>query len=105
MIEGVRDSKMLSAGQRLRVFDRIFARSDAVALGAASVAEVERVNPRVAEILALRRALRRIGAVDHVLVDGLRHKPTDFGPYTTIVDGVASSYLIAFAVVGAVVVP
>src|SRR5438093_7430619 len=54
MIEGVRDSKMLSAAQRQRLIEEIRAQALAVGVGAASVAEIERVNVRNAEILALR---------------------------------------------------
>ena len=47
----------------------------------------------------MRRALRRIPGYDHVLVDG--RKIVGFedqvGPYTSIVDGDASSYAIACA--------
>jgi ribonuclease HII len=104
MIEGVRDSKMLSAAQRERLIDEIRAQALAVGVGAASVAEIERLNVRNAEILALRRALARLGPVDHVLVDGKPHRNIDFGPYTAIVDGDASSYSIACASIVAKVV-
>jgi ribonuclease HII len=97
MIEGVRDSKMLSAAQRERLIDDIVAQALVVGVGAASVAEIERINVRNAEILAFRRALARLGSYDHALVDGRPHKNIDFGPYTAIVDGDASSYSIACA--------
>ena len=68
-------------------------------VGAASVAEIERLNIYHAAHLAMRRALRRIDDYDHVLVDG--RKIVGFenhvGPYTAIVDGDASSYAIACA--------
>ena len=60
-IAGVRDSKTLSAQQRERVVDEIKRRSLAWGVGAASVAEIERLNIRNATHLAMRRALRRIG--------------------------------------------
>jgi ribonuclease HII len=104
MIEGVRDSKLLSAAQRERLIDEIRAQAVAVGVGAASVAEIERVNVRNAEILALRRALARLGPYDHVLVDGKPHRNIDFRPYTAIVDGDASSYTIACASIVAKVV-
>ena len=59
---------------------------------------------RNAEILAVRRALARVGPLDHVLVDGRPHRNIDFGPYTAIVDGDASSYSIACASIVAKVV-
>ena len=68
-------------------------------VGAASVAEIERLNIYHASHLAMRRALARIDGYDHVLVDG--RKIVGFqdqvGPYTSIVDGDASSYAIACA--------
>lgn len=98
-VPGVRDSKTLSARQRERVVDQIRSRALAWGVGAASVAEIERLNIYHAAHLAMRRALRRIENYDHVLVDG--RKIVGFedhvGPYTAIVDGDASSYAIACA--------
>jgi len=97
-IDGVRDSKMLSARQRDRVVDEIRRRCVAVGVGAASVAEIDRINIYHASHLAMRRALRRVRPYDHVLVDGRRISGfDDVGPHTTIVDGDASSYAIACA--------
>ncbi len=98
-IAGVRDSKTLSLRQREMLVSEIQRRSLAWGVGAASVAEIERLNIYHASHLAMRRALRRIGPYDHVLVDG--RKIVGFegqvGPYTSIVDGDASSYAIACA--------
>lgn len=98
-IAGVRDSKTLSARQREAVVGEVKRRCLAWGVGAASVAEIERLNIYHASHLAMRRALRRVTAYDHVLVDG--RKIVGFedqvGPYTSIVDGDASSYAIACA--------
>ena len=98
-IKGVRDSKTLSQAQRERLVDAIKERSLAWGLGAASVAEIEQLNVRNAAHLAMRRALRRLPAYDHVLVDGLKISGMEehIGPYTAIVKGDASSYAIACA--------
>lgn len=98
-IVGVRDSKTLSAAQRERVVEQIKARSLAWGIGAASVAEIERLNVRNAAHLAMRRALRRLPPYDHVLVDGQKITGMEehIGPYTPIVKGDASSYAIACA--------
>ena len=69
-IRGVRDSKTLSAAQRERLAPLIQARAAAVGIGAASVAEIDRLNIYHATHLAMRRAIARIGGHDHVLVDG-----------------------------------
>lgn len=98
-IKGVRDSKTLSARQREAVVEQIKERSLAWGVGAASVAEIERLNIRNAAHLAMRRALQRLPEHDHVLVDGLKIRGIEdhIGPYTAIVHGDASSYAIACA--------
>jgi ribonuclease HII len=105
-IRGVRDSKTLSALQRERLAPLIRRRAVAVGIGAASVAEIDRLNIYHATKLAMRRAIARVGEYDHVLIDG--NRITGFeahvGPYSAIVDGDAKVYTIACASVVAKVV-
>jgi len=98
-IPGVRDSKTLSAAQRERLAPIIRRRAVAVGVGAASVADIDRLNIYHATHLAMRRAIARLGGHDHVLVDGLRIADfeAEVGPYTAIVDGDARVYSIACA--------
>ena len=98
-IPGVRDSKTLSAGQRERLAPIIRRRAVAIGVGAASVADIDRLNIYHATHLAMRRAIARLGGHDHVLVDGLRIAgfESQVGPYTAIVDGDARVYSIACA--------
>src|SRR3954468_15510494 len=105
-IPGVRDSKTLSAGQREKLAPIIRRRAIAVGVGAASVADIDRLNIYHATHLAMRRAIARLGGHDHVLVDGLRIADfeSQVGPYTNIVDGDARVYSIACASVVAKVV-
>jgi ribonuclease HII len=105
-VTGVRDSKMLSRAQRERLYPRIRRRALAVGVGAASVAEIDQLNIYHATNLAMRRAIRRIGVRQHVLIDGLRvyGLEQDVGPYTAIVRGDAQCYSIAAASVVAKVV-
>jgi ribonuclease HII len=105
-IAGVRDSKTLSASQREALAPEIRRRAVAVGVGAASVAEIDRLNIYHATHLAMRRAIARLGGHDHVLVDGLRIAgfEADVGPYEAIVDGDAWVYSIACASVVAKVV-
>jgi ribonuclease HII len=71
-IDGARDSKTLSAARRERVFEEIVASAAAVAVGAASVREIDRINILEATALAMRRALERLSIQpEHVVVDGL----------------------------------
>ncbi|HYL40807.1 MAG TPA: ribonuclease HII [Candidatus Binatus sp.] len=105
-IAGVRDSKTLSAPQRERLAPLIRAKAVAVAVGAASVREIDQLNIYHAPHLAMRRAIARLGDHDHVLVDGNRIAGFEahVGPYTAIVDGDARCYSIACASVVAKVV-
>jgi len=70
-IDGLRDSKQLTAAQRRDLADEIRARALAFALGEASVAEIDSLNILQATLLAMRRAIEALApAVDLVLVDG-----------------------------------
>lgn len=105
-IPGIRDSKMLSRAQRERLYPKIIRGAIAVGLGAASVAEIDRLNIYHATNLAMRRAICRVGEREHVLIDGLRvHRFEDFvGSYTALVHGDARCYSIAAASIVAKVV-
>jgi len=105
-IHGIRDSKVLPRERREHLAPIIRQRAVAVGVGAASVAEIDRLNIYHATHLAMRRAVKRIGDHDHVLVDGLRIYGFEdaVGPYTAIVDGDASCYSIACASIVAKVV-
>ena len=105
-IAGVRDSKMLSPMRREELAPIIRRRAVAVGVGAASVAEIDRLNIYQATHLAMLRAIARLGGHDHVLVDGLpiRGFEGHVGRYTAIVDGDATCYSIACASVVAKVV-
>jgi ribonuclease HII len=105
-VPGVRDSKMLSRLQREQLYPRIRRRAIAVGIGAASVAEIDRLNIYHATNLAMRRAIQRIEGREHVLIDGLRVHglEKDVGPYTAIVRGDAHCYSIAAASIVAKVV-
>ncbi len=105
-VPGVRDSKMLSRAQRERLFPRIRRQALAVGIGAASVAEIDRLNIYHATNLAMRRAICRVGEREHVLIDGLRVHgfQHQVGAYTAIVRGDATCYSIAAASIVAKVV-
>lgn len=103
-IPGVRDSKALSASQRAALLPEILAAASAIGIGAASVAEIERLNVLQASRLALRRAIRRAGPSDHRLIDGRQFNDPLLDPHTEIVDGDAICYTIACASIVAKVV-
>jgi ribonuclease HII len=96
-IGGVDDSKRLPPDERTRLARLVLRKAVAVGVGAASVREIDRLNIYHATVLAMRRALVRLGITpDHVLVDGkaIRTLPVR---HTAIVGGDASCYSIACA--------
>jgi ribonuclease HII len=96
-IAGVDDSKKLTAEQRVRLAVKIRERAVAFSLGAASVHEIDRINIYQASVLAMRRALERLGVrPDHVVIDGrvMRTLPI---PHTAVVHGDARCFSIACA--------
>ncbi len=97
IIRGLRDSKLLPPRRRARLVGVVRARALAVGVGAASVREIDRLNIRRASILAMRRALARLGVVPGlVLVDGLPC-PELGCAHDAIVDGDAHCHSIAAA--------
>jgi ribonuclease HII len=96
-IRGLDDSKVLTPLQRARFAAKIRERAFAIAVGAASVREIDRLNIRRASILAMERALHRLGFVPAwVLVDGLPC-PELGCEHEAIVDGDARCHSIAAA--------
>ena len=71
-IEGVADSKTLTARQRERLAERIRAEAVAVGIGVTEPDELDRINVYQAGLLAMRRALAALSpiAAGFVLVDG-----------------------------------
>lgn len=96
-IPGVDDSKKLAAATRLRLAQKIRERAVCVALGAASVREIDRINIYQASVLAMRRALDRLPVrPDHVVIDGNRIRTLPV-PHTAVVHGDSRCYSIACA--------
>jgi ribonuclease HII len=96
-IAGVNDSKQLTPRQRVRLAGLIRGRAIAVALGAASSREIDRVNIYHATTLAIKRAISRLPtAPDHVVLDGRSIRTLEV-PHTAIVGGDARCYSIACA--------
>jgi ribonuclease HII len=93
----VRDSKLLTPRARSLLAAAIGGRALRMALGAASLREIERYNVRGATALAMQRALRRVGPWEHALIDGLPMPELPAGRSTAIVDGDATCLSIACA--------
>jgi ribonuclease HII len=72
-IDGLRDSKLLTAPQRTRLAAEIRANALAWAVGAADVAEIDELNILQATLVAMRRAVAALGMVPaEALIDGNR---------------------------------
>src|SRR5216683_2569767 len=99
LIRRVRDSKLLTRAQREELYELIRSRVARVGVGAASVAEIHRLNIYHASHVAMTRALRQIGEYDWVLVDGRRILDPAFAPgkHSEIVKGDTKSFSIAAA--------
>ena len=96
-IRGLDDSKLLAPAARVRLARIVRTRALAVGVGAASVREIDRLNIRMATILAMRRALARLATTPlQVLVDGLPI-PELGCAHEAIIDGDACCHTIAAA--------
>ena len=72
-IEGLKDSKLLSASRREVLFELITTRSIAFAIAQASVEEIDRLNILQATMLAMRRAVEALEVTpDEAWIDGNR---------------------------------
>ena len=72
-IEGLADSKVLSARQRENVYEDIVGQAQCWAVGRASVEEIDRFNILQATLMAMRRAVLSLDLKpDYVVVDGNR---------------------------------
>jgi ribonuclease HII len=72
-IDGLKDSKQLTAPARLRLAREIRQRALCFALAFAGEREVDEINVLQASLVAMRRAVLRLRVVpDHVIVDGNR---------------------------------
>jgi ribonuclease HII len=96
-LEGVRDSKLTRREERGALVEYITDRAIVIGLGAASRREIDRINIRRASVLAMRRALSKLGTWQYALVDG--PLPPEFRefPCDGIVDGDAVCPSIACA--------
>jgi ribonuclease HII len=102
-LEGLRDSKQLSAAQRERLAPLIRARALAWAIGTADVEEIDRRNILQATFLAMRRAVAGLAQQPmRCLVDGNQRPPLEL-PVEMIVGGDASvDCIMAAAIVAKV---
>jgi ribonuclease HII len=87
-LDGLNDSKKLTAARRDRLVEGIHAGAIAWAIGEASEEEIDRINILQATFLAMRRALDGLGVrVGAVVVDGNREIPGWPTPQQAVVEG------------------
>jgi ribonuclease HII len=98
-IDGLRDSKLLTAKERERLADEVRRVALAWALGGASVREIDRINIRRATALAMRRALDHLRrSPDYVLLDG--HPLPELNcEHESVIDGDALCQTVSAAAV------
>jgi len=103
-LDGLTDSKQLTAKQRDSFFDVIHGEARAVSWHAVSAATIDEINILAASLLAMKQAVEALGVMaDYILVDG--NKTIDWnGPQKVIVKGDSLSLSIAAASVIAKVV-
>lgn len=96
-IEGLNDSKKLTAKKREALFDKIIENALAYSIAEASVEEIDELNILEADMLAMRRAIEGLSIkADYALIDGnVSHGfPV---PTMTVIHGDATSPSIAAA--------
>ena len=97
IIEGLNDSKKLTAKKREKLFDIIIQNAVAYGIGLASPEEIDAINILNADMLAMKRAIEALQTpADFALVDGniARDLPI---PAMPVIKGDALSYSIAAA--------
>lgn len=103
-LPGLTDSKQLSPAHRERLFRLIRVQAQAIGLGVAAAAEVDRLNILQATLRAMSLAVKRLKlSPDFLLVDGITPVPLPMHQ-KTLVQGDARSLSVAAASVVAKVV-
>lgn len=96
-IEGVKDSKKLSAAQREGLYDLIVQRALAYGIGLVDHLEIDRINIRQATFKAMRKAIGSLAKnPEYLLIDG-EELPDKIYRQEAVVDGDDRSFTIAAA--------
>ncbi|CAI8311922.1 MAG: Ribonuclease HII [Porticoccaceae bacterium UBA1117] len=100
-IEGLADSKVLSARQRENLYADIIGQAECWAVGRASVEEIDRFNILQATLMAMRRAVLSLDIKpDYVVVDGNRLPQWEYASEAVVkgdgrVDVISAASIIA----------
>lgn len=101
VIEGLKDSKQLSAAKRQYLSNEIHQKALAVAIGRAEVNEIDRLNILQASLLAMQRAVAALAlAPTLVLVDGNRSPKWVYRSHAIIrgdqlIDSISAASIVA----------
>lgn len=96
-IDGVDDSKKLSAKEREEVFQNITGQALSYGVGVVSHHMIDEINIYRATLRAMAEAVSRLSVIpQHLLIDGPRYQKSVI-PFTPIIDGDAKSCSIAAA--------
>jgi ribonuclease HII len=96
-IEGLDDSKKLTAKKRDRLYDEICAKATAVGVGFADRLEIDELNILNATYLAMNRAMMNLAhSFDIAIIDGNRDAGIEY-PCVTVVGGDGKSASVAAA--------
>jgi ribonuclease HII len=96
-LQGVRDSKQMSPGQREKWAERIQTLALAWGVGYASHLEVDGLGIVPATLLAIRRAIKVLAIAPQYLLLDFLHLPESVLPQTSLIKGDARSLSIAAA--------
>jgi len=105
-LRDVDDSKLLSAMKRKELARSILAEAEAVGVGLATSREIDEKNIYWASLEAMKRAVENLALrPDFLLIDGFKHRKSDFGcPQLSITGGDRKSLSVAAASIMAKVV-
>jgi ribonuclease HII len=96
-LRGINDSKRLSPARRRTLARVLMEQAEAVGLGQASAAEIDRINIAQASLAAMRRAVEALAVKpDALLLDGFPLKDVDY-PLRSVPGGDRASVSIAAA--------
>ena len=97
MLHGLDDSKRVPHERRVELAERIRERAVAWAIGAASVAEIDRLNIYWATVLAMERALAALATTPHFLLTDAVRIRSFLGAQLPVVKGDAKCATVAAA--------
>jgi ribonuclease HII len=97
LIRGLNDSKQVRPELRVEIAEIVKAAAAAWAIGASSVAEIDRLNIYWASVLAMERAIARLACSPHYLITDAVRIRSFSGPQEPLIRGDARCAVVAAA--------